>query len=392
MVEYNSSQSSPILTNANISGNYAGNGGGIYNMSANIKLTNVIFSGNTAAYGGGFINYSLSTITLTNVTFSGNWARSGGAYLDHSGSELKIYNSIILGNSSGIESLNESINIVSKNSIIQEMTIDDENGNISPDNITLENIFVNPVKAIDFNPTTDGDFRLKEDAVIINKGDNSKKSTNIDLADNARIVGPAIDLGAYEVPAYLYVVSDNNKLNIDSKEGSQAGVRLNSNLNYSVSIPSDANWLSSDKLNATENDTITFTANINPINSYRTALVTLTETMPATMGIKSQSPILKAPSAPKSVTLTITQSPNVSTSLENERQSQLWVFPNPVTNGNLTINVEKSVHASIYDLKGSAVKEISLVEGKNQKDISDVMKGIYLIRTNDGLQVKLIVK
>jgi uncharacterized repeat protein (TIGR01451 family) len=78
---YNSYYGNPTLTNVTFSGNYADEGGGMYNFLSDPTLSNVTFSSNYADEGGGMYNWD-SDPTLTNVTFSGNraYSRGGGMY------------------------------------------------------------------------------------------------------------------------------------------------------------------------------------------------------------------------------------------------------------------------------------------------------------------------
>ncbi len=71
--------SNPMLINVTFIGNYAGNGGGMYNEdNSNPVLTNVTFSGNKASgYGGGMYNDNSSPV-LTDVTIHDNKSDEGG--------------------------------------------------------------------------------------------------------------------------------------------------------------------------------------------------------------------------------------------------------------------------------------------------------------------------
>ena len=194
--------SSPTITNATFSGNHSiYYGGGMYNDElSSTTLANVIISGNTASESGGGIYNNNASSSLNNVTISGNYAyTSGGGMMNAYHSTSKIYNSIIWGNTSGIINNDPSLDVVDiQYSLVQDLT-DTSNGNISSTGITAEDIFVSPIAP---GQSTDGDFRLKDSAPVINKGDNSKYDVSvsgiIDLAGNTRIVGSVIDLGAYE--------------------------------------------------------------------------------------------------------------------------------------------------------------------------------------------------
>lgn len=79
------SECSPTLSNLRFSGNYASNGGAIYNVgTSSPALDDVTLSGNSAHYLGGAMYNDVgylggSNPTLSNVTFRGNHAYGGGA-------------------------------------------------------------------------------------------------------------------------------------------------------------------------------------------------------------------------------------------------------------------------------------------------------------------------
>ncbi len=402
---YNENNSSPALTNVTLSDNVASsNGGGMFNTGSTPSLTNVTILQNTANLGAGMFNNG-SSPTLTNVTLSGNTASSEGGGMFNVGASPKIYNSIVLGNNKGI--FNALANDIPeyKNSLVQTgdataggVFITNATGNITGTeevNSTANDIFVNHVLATVGSPTTAGDYTLKQTAsAVINKGDDNFNTSTTDLAGNTRFIGSKIDLGAYEAPAFIQSAesSTNNQpsLNIEAAGSSQVGIRLNSNISYSIDI--SHNWLTADKPNAIDSDTITFTASFNPGNTERTATVTFTETVSSPSGVKSRMPLLKAPTAPYSFTLNVTQAPGVTTGTDYAQHSQLNVYPNPVTNGIFTVEINADVKAAIYDVKGSLIKNLDLKEGKNTIEIGDFREGIYMIRTDNGGQVKFVVK
>ncbi len=102
---YNNEYSPTVstITGSTISGNTAGNGGGILNV-AGLTLTNSTVDGNTGGIGGGLESYE-GTTTLTNVTMSANLGTSlGGAIYEYSnsaGQTVTLLNSLIANGASG---------------------------------------------------------------------------------------------------------------------------------------------------------------------------------------------------------------------------------------------------------------------------------------------------
>lgn len=58
------------------------------------------------------------------------------------------------------------------------------------------------------------------------------------------------------------------------------------------------------------------------------------------------------------------------------------IYPNPVNN-NLVIEVDKAYKAEIYAIIGNKVKEKQLQKGKNNIDVSNLLKGVYIIKINN---------
>lgn len=218
----NMSNSSPVMKNIFINANSAGSGAGIY-INGSPKLTNVVISGNSAVNNGGgvFVNAG-SALTLVNVTISGNKASSGGAvYITGlaSAAAPKLYNSIIYGNSSGVVNVSTSAKLTFYNSIVQgsggssnwiaDLGINGGN------NLAVDPQFVaapNHTTA----PFTGGDYRLQSTSPAINAGNNSYytdlDASSSDLAGNLRIFensyNGVIDLGAYEHHKFIIPNAD----------------------------------------------------------------------------------------------------------------------------------------------------------------------------------------
>ncbi|WP_293299250.1 T9SS type A sorting domain-containing protein [Pedobacter sp. UBA4863] len=198
-------ESSPVLSGITMQGNQAKDGGGMANQSQSSPvLSNIIITENEASeLGGGLYNVTSSSPVLTNVSIGANTANSGGGiYNADASSKPQIRNSIIYGNNTGIEG--NGTPVVSY-SLVQGST-DITNGNIDGN--------TNP----DFVDASNGDYSLKNTSPLINKGSNTYfdagqtpdlNAITTDLAGNTRIIGTAIDLGAYEYQTPLPVTLIN---------------------------------------------------------------------------------------------------------------------------------------------------------------------------------------
>jgi len=153
--------SSPTITNCMFTVNSAeGGGGGMYNLFYdNANITNCTFSGNSASYGGGMFN-DHSNPTLTNCIFWTDIAPTGAEIYNDSDSSANVSYSDVEGGWPG-------------------------GGNIDAD----------PLFA-------DADLRLPAESPCIDVGDNSAVPGWVvtDLDGNPRIIGLAVDMGAFEAP------------------------------------------------------------------------------------------------------------------------------------------------------------------------------------------------
>ncbi|MGG2053615.1 InlB B-repeat-containing protein [Lysinibacillus pakistanensis] len=202
---YNKVTSSPTLTNIKFNRNEANDcGGGMYSEDSSPTLMNVEFSGNTASYGGGIYNINNSS-TLTNVTISGNQSMVTKGAIYGGNSQSKIQNSIIVGNhnepalSNYTGMIAHSILDVEENGAVLAK-FHKSKSNIETNTYKPEAIFINPSQS---------DYRLRANSPAINKGNNSDNTMLTDLADNPRIQGETIDLGAYEAFPFTVTYQGN---------------------------------------------------------------------------------------------------------------------------------------------------------------------------------------
>ncbi len=188
----NNFSSSPVITNCS----FIFNGDGIENnMGSAPKITNCLFFRNSV------INQSCSP-TISNCTFV-----KRSRILNYSTSLIpsspKIYNTIIIG-IEGIENIGGNNHPEVKYSLIENFPDSNpDNGNLGYDNVTEEDLFTRVADSDDYDNST-GDYTLKENAIVIDRGSNAlynevgDLTNDKDLGGNPRRSGTAIDLGAYE--------------------------------------------------------------------------------------------------------------------------------------------------------------------------------------------------
>jgi hypothetical protein len=166
---------------------YASGGGGMQNMLATATVVNCLFAKNFATSGpvGAGMNNYVSTVNITNCTFSGNWATHGGGISNY-GTSPVITNTVMWGNTpEGIDPM-PAANI--RYSLIQGMAADALNHNLAG---TINPLFTN---------ATANNYQLISNSPCINAGTNDSIPAGVlvDLAGNTRIMGTAVDMGAYE--------------------------------------------------------------------------------------------------------------------------------------------------------------------------------------------------
>jgi hypothetical protein len=189
----NEERSRPTVIGCTFSGNAAVSGGGMSSWDfSSPSLFNCIFSGNVAVRGGGMNNGEHSRPGLFNCTIYGNWADKGGGGIYGDENRLTLTNCVLWANSPDQVFLNDATATITY-SDVQGGWLGD--GNIDKDPCFIEAGFK------DFNGLwVEGDYHLLSPSLCIDAGDPNYivEPNETDLGGRARVVGDAIDMGAYE--------------------------------------------------------------------------------------------------------------------------------------------------------------------------------------------------
>lgn len=188
------------FVNCDFAGNSSTNRGGAVGTlnGTDAEFINCLIRGNRSDRGGGF-NFNGSTALLLNCTVSGNHGSVNGGGIQTHSSAVTVTDSVIwwnlAGNPGSRSASGASFNELSGGSVTASASSIIENGGGSdPD-------FANPFDPANA-PDTSGDFRLSRGSPAIHSGTSTANSSGIDYDGNPRVVGPAIDLGAFEAPSF----------------------------------------------------------------------------------------------------------------------------------------------------------------------------------------------
>lgn len=192
-----------VLVDTTIQANGAGShGAGIYNVGDLTAVNTAIR--NNATTGSGLYGYS-GDVSLVNTLVVGN---AGGGILCYGGS-LELTNSTVAANTGSHAGIRSSQTVILNNCLVAL--------NSGTDLLVTDGQIVNRDSLIGVDPgfvdPDGGDFRLYETSIAINRGDaghlpsdrfdvdgdgDTHESLPLDLAGDDRVIGGAIDLGAYE--------------------------------------------------------------------------------------------------------------------------------------------------------------------------------------------------
>ncbi|WP_193212846.1 DUF5011 domain-containing protein [Luteolibacter marinus] len=196
-----------------------GNGGAACLFNTTADFASSVFSGNRAGGTGGAIDSSgtgAEAFFLFNTTVSGNAASGdgGGIYVQGANSFFGLTNTVVWNNSANGSAADASASIGGSvpsftfylNSLAEHMDLPAGDGNLDgtlPANDPQFLIPVDPATA----PTTAGDLRVAPLSPLVDAGESEEVNSRnlVDAAGNPRILGAAVDIGAYERQGLVYV-------------------------------------------------------------------------------------------------------------------------------------------------------------------------------------------
>ena len=236
-----------VLSHSIFKNNSAGYGGGAslsVEAEFDIRVINNVFINNRAlatgnGRGGGLlIETSAGQAYVVNNTFTGNYSSAYGGGLHIKGfddnGDIFLYNNIIYGNTS--DNLGNDVYIeAEEGSTSYYPSIDIKSNNYSDlyiehDNDFPEGKLIKKYNITDHEPdfVSDGDFHLKRNSYLIDKGSDSPPFLpDKDIDGEARIIANHVDIGADEV--------SNPELPPDNQQGNNNGSSNGSSNNSSSS-------------------------------------------------------------------------------------------------------------------------------------------------------------
>lgn len=184
-----------------------------------LTVSNSLFVKNTGSVGGGIRRHNGGDIYITNSTITENHASNqwaGGLFVSESDGVTQVRNSIIYGNTSVYTYMPDfwTYGQVSfKNTILAQSggSANWQAGFFTDFTLPVTNLAVDMGGNLDTAPlfvdAANEDYRLMPTSPAVNAGDSAVFAANAvpdlsgfttDLAGNARIVGTAVDMGAFE--------------------------------------------------------------------------------------------------------------------------------------------------------------------------------------------------
>lgn len=343
-----------IIGNLIINNTCDGTGGAIhvkYYSGATI-LNNTII-GNYAMSDGGAVAISDYS---TGVTFKNNII--GGNYCDGDGQQIYIYSN------SGVIFYNNDIEGGLDNIYGNEYV------NTYIDNIDEDPYFVDPVS---------GDFHLICGSPCVNTGSPDYYLPEFDMDGNARQIGEAVDMGAFELLTEAIITSNPSNATVHQNEDATFSVVAEFASAYLWQVSSDYGdtWVDivEDEVYSTvDTETLTLTTIPLTFNGYAYRCII---TGPCT-DVASEPGFLFV---------------NYMASVE-DINSQLLISPNPAKDYiNIQVQNTQNTSIQIVDISGKLIYSSQIISNNHKINTTKFAKGLYFVKlnSNDEIYTKKLV-
>jgi hypothetical protein len=194
----------PVVTNCMLRANTATNdGGALYNYdNSSAALTNCVLTGNSAAFGGAINNLFSSNAAIVNCTVVGNTASGAGAGVYNYQSNPVLTNTLLWSNRVGATT-NEGAQVYSFDSVpsVSYSSVQGWTGALGGvNNNGSDPLFRDADGADNIFGNADDNARPRSGSPAINAGNVGAVPPGVttDLDGRPRIIGAAVDRGAYE--------------------------------------------------------------------------------------------------------------------------------------------------------------------------------------------------
>ena len=177
----------PVVRGCIFHHNTAQTGGGVYNTGGMPRFVNTLFYANTAVTDGAAIFTTNATATILNSTITQNTSANFSGGITSANTSTVITNTILWDNAPIQFRVASGGTLVVDHTCIQDLPPGlNNNGNIGDDP--------------NFSDPGGADFRLQSGSACQNSGNNAPTGglPATDLDGSVRVVGPAVDMGAYE--------------------------------------------------------------------------------------------------------------------------------------------------------------------------------------------------
>ncbi|MEH2114424.1 MAG: Calx-beta domain-containing protein [Nostoc sp.] len=289
------------LINTTVSGNSAGNGGGIRSSSTSVALLNTTVSGNSANSKGGGIYASIDGVfNLLNSTVTNNTAIStafgdGGGGIYSLAATVNLKNTIVAGNINSnapdllSSSLSSAIFNGNNNNLIGSLTgakgtvgtgtdIVNPNPGLSPlqnnGGLTLTHALLPGSQAIDAGNNS----LIPADTQDLDGDGNTSEPIPYDQRGLARVVGGTVDIGAFELAAATLPTLSINNISVTEGNTGTTNATFTVTLSAASTSAVTVNYATANGTATAGSDytATTGTLTFNPGNTSKTLTVAVT--------------------------------------------------------------------------------------------------------------------